>query len=425
MSKTFLSRAIIFQLAVFSFLSAFSQNKKADEIERYIRPLADAHQFSGVVVASYKGKVIYEKAFGSAVAEFNLPNQTQTRFCIASVTKPMTEVIALKLAGEGKLQLQDKISKWVPDFPGGDKITIEMLMNHTSGIPHRATTEEQEAQPYSSADMLEKAKHVTLEFEPGTQESYSSLGYSVLARILELASGKSYAELLMKYVFQPAGMSNSLDFKSDSVIPLEAHEYLLESTKMVPAPLKDYSFIVGAGSVCSTGSDVMRFAEALVNDKYGEEVRKTLTDSTGRFRDNGSTYAFRCFVSMDKKKGYGFVIISNLSSGANDLLVRDLPKILQDQPVSPPPVPHFQFEQLSRDKMNEYLGAYEFPRFTNHITLVRDQIFSGDSRIYYIGNDQFFRISDYARLTFSRDTGGKIQGLKWESLSTTFNGVRQ
>ena len=187
-----LLRPIIFNLALSLPLVLSSQTGKAREIDKYIHPLANAHQFSGVVIASYKGKIIYEKAFGDAVVEFNVPNQPYTHFCIASVTKPMTEIIALKLEEEGTLKLQDKISRWVPDFPNGDKISIEMLMNHTSGIPHRGTTEDQEASPYTSADMLEKAKHATLEFNPGTKESYSSLGYSVLARVLELASRKSY-----------------------------------------------------------------------------------------------------------------------------------------------------------------------------------------------------------------------------------------
>jgi CubicO group peptidase (beta-lactamase class C family) len=425
MAEIILLRSIILNVILSLTLIVSAQSGKVNEIDNYIHPLVNAHQFSGVVIASYKGKIIYEKAFGNAVAEFNIPNQPYTHFCIASVTKPMTEIMALQLEDEGDIQLQDKISRWVPDFPNGEKITIEMLMNHTSGIPHRGTTEDQEATPYTSSDMLEKAKHVTLDFEPGTKESYSSLGYSVLARILELASGKSYEELLSKYVFRPAGITNSLNFKSDSIIPFYAHEYLLEPSKMIPAPLKDYSFLIGAGSVCSVASDVMKFAEALVNGKYGERVRNELTDSTGRFRDNGSTDGFRCFVMLDKKRGYGFVIISNLHSGANDLLVRDLPKILQDQPVPPPTVPAFHFQQLSSEKLSDYVGAYKFPNFTNHIRLAGSQLISGDSKIYYIGNDQFFRIADYARLTFNRNDSGKIAGLKWESLTTTFMGVKQ
>jgi CubicO group peptidase (beta-lactamase class C family) len=408
-----------------SFTSATAQQSKPAEIDAYITPLNKAHQFSGIVMAAYKGKVIYEKPYGYAVAEFNLSNQLNTRFCIASITKSMTKIIAFKLAEEGKLQFSDKLSKWVSDFPRGGEITIEMLLNHRSGLPHRITRPEEEALPYTPADMLEKAKHAELIFTPGTNEAYSSLGYSVLTRVLELASGKAYAELLHQYVFEPAGMKNSMDYAGDTVMPFCSHEYLLEPNKMIPAPFKDYSFIVGAGSVYSTAEDVFRFADALVNGKYGQAVKKALTDSNGIYRDNGSTNAFRCFILFNPKKEFGFVIISNLSSGANDLLVRDLPKILLDQPFEYFKLPDLHIVHLPSDKLLEYVGAYKFPRFTNRVTIVGDQLISGDSKIFPLGNDHFYRLADYANLTFIRNPSGQIAGLKWEALTATFEGTRQ
>ena len=104
-------RSVLLQVAILLFTSASAQNRKTSEIATYVDSLSKAHQLSAVVVASYKGKIIYEKAIGYAEAEFNLPNQLKTLFCIASVTKSMTRVIALKLAEEGELQLQDKLSK--------------------------------------------------------------------------------------------------------------------------------------------------------------------------------------------------------------------------------------------------------------------------------------------------------------------------
>ncbi|MES2003333.1 MAG: serine hydrolase [Bacteroidota bacterium] len=273
--------------------------------------------------------------------------------------------------------------------------------------------------------MLEKAKQASLEFEPGTSELYSSLGYSVLARVLELVSGKPYSALLQQYVFQPAGMKNSMDFNSDTIIPNRANEYLLEPSRLVPAPLKDYSFIVGAGSVYSTANDILLFAGAVINGKYGEAVKRALTDSAGHYRDNGATNGFRCFISFDTKKDYGFVLLSNVHSGVNDLLIRDLPKILQNQPVLPPQLPHLNFIQIPADKLREYVGAYKFPRFTNHLTMIKTQLISGDSKIFAFGEDHFYRLADFATLTFLRNSSGIIEGLKWEALTATFMGTRQ
>jgi CubicO group peptidase (beta-lactamase class C family) len=418
-------RSFFFFAGLLPCTLATAQQSKALAIDAYISPLVKANQFSGIVMASYKGKFIYEKSFGYAVAEFDLPNQLNTRFGVASVTKSMTLIIALKLAQEGKLQFSDKLSRWVADFPNGNEITIEMLIKHQSGLPHRITKPEEEALPYTPADMLEKAKHAELIFPPGIKEAYSSLGYSVLARILELASGKTYDELLRQYVFELAGMKNSMDYSADTVMPFRAHEYLLEPQKMIPAPLKDYSFIVGAGSVYSTAEDVFRFADAVANGKYGQEVKQALTDSTGRYRDNGSTNGFRCFILFDPKKHFGFVVISNLHSGANDLLVRDLPKILEDQPITTFKLPHLNLVHLPSNKLQEYVGAYKFPNFTNHITIIGDQLISGDSKIFAIGEDHFYRLADYANLAFTRNPSGQIEGLKWEALTGTFVGTRQ
>jgi CubicO group peptidase (beta-lactamase class C family) len=412
---------------LFMFLIPFSvsaQIKQAAEIDAYVKPLVNANQLSGVILASYKGKVIYEKAFGLAQAELGVPNRTDTVFGVASVTKPMTMTIALRLIEEGKLSRQDKLNKWFPDFPGGDEITIEMLMLHRSGIPHRGTTEVEESLRYTAADMVEKAKKVKLEFKPGEQESYSSLGYSVLARVLELASGKSYAQLLQEYVFNPAGMKNSTDFNGEMLLPHRAQEYDLQPQGPVHPPLKDYSFLVGAGSVFSTAHDVFRFAESVVNGTYGEAVKTQLCDKDG-FGDNGVTNGFRCYVNIDTNKNFGFVIISNLQSGANDLLVRDLPNILQDKPVSPPNAPNNNFSELSAEQLKEYVGVYDFGDFTNEVVLTGDRLISGDYQIFSIGKDRFFRLADYATLTFTRNAQGSIKGLEWQGVKHKWDATRK
>ena len=294
-------------------------------------------------------------------------------------------------------------------------------MLHRSGIPHRGTKEEEESLRYTAADMVEKAKHAPLAFQPGERERYSSLGYSVLARILELASGKSYAQLLQEYVFNPAGMKDSTDFNGETILPRRAQEYFLEPSGLVHATLKDYSFLVGAGSVFSTAHDVFSFGESVLSGTYGAIVQKQLVEE-GVFGENGVSNGFRCYVWV--QKDFGFVVISNLHSGATELLVRDLRNILQDKPVSPPSPPNFNYNKLSAEQLREYVGAYKFPRFRNVIVLEGDQLISGDYKIYPIGKDRFFRLADYATLTFIRNADGTIKGLKWDGVRGNYEGVR-
>ena len=292
-------------------VSVAAQTKSAADIDAYVRPLVKANQFSGVVLASSNGTILYEKPFGSAQAEWGVPNRPSTVFGIASITKPMTTTIALRLIDEGKLGRQDPVSKWLPDFPKGDQITVEMLMIHRSGLPHRGTTPVEESLRYTAADMVEKARRVPLVFQPGERELYSSLGYSVLARVLELAAARSFAQLLKEYVFDPAGMKDSTDFNGEALLPRRAQEYFLEPSGWVHPPLKDYSFLVGAGSVFSTARDVFRFGDAVVNGRYGENVRRQLVEE-GEFADNGDSNGFRCYVDVNGAKHYGFVVVSNL-----------------------------------------------------------------------------------------------------------------
>ncbi|NNF00658.1 MAG: alpha/beta fold hydrolase, partial [Pyrinomonadaceae bacterium] len=231
-------------------------NSAAKKIDDFIEPFANANHFSGVVLASRNGRIIYEKAFGLANVGHNVPNRIDTKFGIASINKPMTSVILLQLIASGKIGTRDKLSKYIPDFPNGDKITIGMLGKHRSGIKHRVMPASEETIRYTPAQFVEKAKRSELAFEPGTDSLYSSAGYAVLARTLEIASGRSFEELLKEYVFGPAKMNNSTDFDSAKIIRNAASCYLLETEGYSAAPYKDYTFLVGAGSVFSTARDI-------------------------------------------------------------------------------------------------------------------------------------------------------------------------
>src|SRR5262245_36227989 len=112
-------------LSLFS-LTTPAQTDKTAKIDELIKPFAASNQFSGVVVASENGKVIYEKAFGLANADYKISNQLNTRIGIASITKYMTVVILTRLVESRKVALADTLSKYIPDFPNGDKITIDM-----------------------------------------------------------------------------------------------------------------------------------------------------------------------------------------------------------------------------------------------------------------------------------------------------------
>lgn len=425
MNKIKYAAFLLLMLQAFS-QTAFSQTAKAKQIDEYIAPFVKAGHFSGVVLASENGEIIYEKAFGLANADFKIPNKLDTRIGIASITKPMTSVILIRLIEEKNIALDDKLSKYISDFPNGDKITIEMLARHRSGIQHRVMPPEMETVPYTSEEFIEKVKQAKLAFEPGTQRLYSSGGYAVLAHVLEIVSGKSYSELLQKYVFDPAGMTDSLHFNGEKIMERRAQDYFLTADGIINAPLKDYSFLVGAGSVFSTARDVHRFGEAVLDGKYGATAKTNLVGEK-TISGSGRTNGHRAYYEIEKDKKYGYVLLSNLSSGAFDMISQGLTDILQGKELS---VKNFTAPKIVSNpnkNLEEFLGKYK--RTDNggeiEIVLKNGYLQSGDIKLYPIKPDCFFDYAFFGDVCFIRDDAKKIKEISWKGFNFDLTWVKQ
>lgn len=420
-----MKRTVLVSCLVLSLVppGAFAQSDKAKKIDELLAPFVAAQQFSGVVLAAENGKVIYEKAFGVANADFKIPNQLNTRIGIASITKQMTNVILNRLIEANKVALTDKLNKYIPDFPSGDKITIEMLARHRSGIPHRVMPPEAESVSYTSAEFVDKAKQAKLAFEPGTSRLYSSGGYAVLARVLEIASGKTYQQLLQEHVFTPAGMADSVDFEGDAIIERRAQDYYLSPNGLVNVPVKNYSFLVGAGSVYSTGRDVYRFAEAVLDGKYGE-ASKAMVGQTN-FSGSGSTNGHRAYFEIARDKKYGYVVLAN-SAGVFDMITEGVEEILQGRE---PKVKSFTIPKIVPDankNLAEFLGKYKRTDGSETEIVIRNgSLYSSDIKLYPTKPDCFFEYRFFGEACFVRDESAKIKELKWKGHGFDLTWVRQ
>ena len=404
--------------------AAFGQNAKAAKIDMLISGLAKTGHFSGTVTASENGKVIYEKAFGLANADFKIPNAPNTRIGIASITKPMTAVVLLRMVEEGKVRLDDPLSKFIPDFPSGEKITIEMLYRHRSGILHRVMPTEMETIPYTSAEMVEKVKLAKLAFPPGEKRLYSSGGYAVLARVLEVASGKPYAELLRRYVFDPAGMRDSVDFDGAAIMERRAQDYILDGDGYKNAPLKDYSFLVGAGSVFGTASDVHRFASAIIEGKYGATVKNAqITD--GIFSASGATNGHRAYVEMKADRSYGFALVSNLACGAVDIVQVGLKEIMEGREPKDTAISVPKFDPTANPDLNRFTGKYQAAA-GNSIEIVEKNgsLYSSDIRLYSVRPGCFFDFRFFGEACFISENG-KTKEIRWKGASFELTWVKQ
>ncbi|TDQ33138.1 serine hydrolase [Zeaxanthinibacter enoshimensis] len=182
-------------------------------VDSLVQAYVDLDIFSGVVLVADHGEAVYHKAFGLANREKNIPNTVDSRFDIGSMNKAFTKVAVLQLVSEGKLALDDKLGKFVEGFPQevAEKVTVGMLLEHRSGLPGYHIPAYWDL-PYEEKGIdkaIEVVQQQPLEFEPGTEQSYSNSGYVVLGKIIEAVTGKSYYEVIKERITDPLGMKNT------------------------------------------------------------------------------------------------------------------------------------------------------------------------------------------------------------------------
>jgi serine beta-lactamase-like protein LACTB, mitochondrial len=210
---------------------------------------------------------VWTRGFGRADLERGVPATERTVYRLASISKTITAVAALQLAEAGKLDLDAPIQAYVPGFPKKQwPITPRHLLTHQSGLRHWSVEEWTQTRHFPSlAAALEPIQDDPLLFEPGTRASYSSVGYTVLGRVVEGASGQDYLSYVRKNVFARAGMVDARDDDVRAVIPRRAKGYARDRAgRMRPSALSDTSGKLPAGGLVSTAPDLARFGGALL-----------------------------------------------------------------------------------------------------------------------------------------------------------------
>lgn len=389
-------------------------------IDALAEPLAAAGQLSGRLVVRVGGRPAIVRNYGEANRELNVPVTGETLFNVASVTKTMTVIALAGLLEDQTLSLQDPVSRWLPEIPRSEDITVEMLVRHQSGIPHRVTSPRDETTPRTAADMVELVAAADLDFEPGARRSYSSAGDSVLVRVMELASGMGYPELLQVHVFDPAGMSRSFHANSEGLLLGRASSYVVApSGAIVNAPLKDLSFLVGAGSVWSTADELERLAFTIRRGGFGELVRSELVGEEG-FRSNGLTSGFRAFVDWHRESDVTVAFTGNLVTGAADLLRQGIPKLVGGESVTAPSIPSMTPVEVSATTLERYEGRHTLrPGRELEVRAADGGLRIGEWVLIPIGPDTFVSPQDYATISFVCDAEGRPTGMEWTAGGST------
>lgn len=272
---------------------------KAEMLDELLNKYNEYGIFNGSVLIADKTGIILKKGYGYADFDNRIKNTTETQFRMGSITKQFVATIIMKLVEAGKINLDDPLTKYIPEYrhDTGDRITIHQLLNHTSGI-HSYTNvpgwwQDSTKFRFTKDHMIKYAHSGDLEFEPGTQYNYNNTGYYLLGVIAEKVSGIPYEQLLKEWIFEPAGMTSTGIEREENPPSNLAQGYVPQGMNFVKDEYFYMPNALGAGDVYSTVEDMYKWDRLL----YGDE-----------------------FVSKDAKKkmwhpyledyGYGWVIMN-------------------------------------------------------------------------------------------------------------------
>ncbi len=320
----------------------------------------DAVGFS-VGIAQH-GKVLLEKGYGLAEAEHDVPATATTRFRIGSITKQFTAAAIVRAVEQQKLDLDDDLSKFVPDFPlQGKKVSIRQLLNHSSGIPSYtdvgATWEKVQPLELSHQELLALVAGKPFDFEPGAQWSYNNTGYYLLGMVLEKVFGKSYAQVVQDELCAPLQLAHTRYDVSQELIKGRAQGYGFADGKRANDALLGMSQPGAAGALLSTGGDLVRWSMALAGGKVvtaANYTRMTTPLVLGNGRDTG--YGFGLMVG--EFSGQRVVQHGGGIHGFNSMLLHVVPADLHIAVISNSE--RASADKLAQDLTRAVLGVAKF-----------------------------------------------------------------
>ena len=357
--------------------TGFSQDKKT-KLSEMMKTYHNYNMFDGAVLVAENGEIVYKGAFGLANREWNIPNQTNTKFMIGSVSKPITSTLMLIQVQKGLIHLDSTIEAYLPEFKNkpAAKVTIKQLLNHTSGIPNYDIIKDFfpriSRQNFSREDYVKVFIDAPLAFAPGTHYAYSSWGYFTLGYIMERVTKKSYAELMSDDIFKKLKMNDSGSYYHTQIVPKRATGYDYSFGGYTSSDFRDQSNTMGTGDLYSTVEDLFKFHMALANNtllnkelttemftpgielaRYGygwfnQQFKYTKTDSVNSNFHLGMTDGFISFIRRVPSTKSVVVVLCNSSPTDFFGITNNLYKVLYNQPVV--------LKQPVHKKMEDYIN---------------------------------------------------------------------
>jgi len=430
-----MKRIIILASALCIALAGFAQNT-GSRIDSLISAYAKLNKFNGAALVAKGGTTLLNKGYGYRNAADKVLNNEQSIFQIGSITKQFTAAVILKLQAENKLSVSDKLSKFFPDYPKGDSITIEQLLTHTSGI-YSYTSDgvfmsTEVAKPHSKEQMMALFKDKPLDFSPGSGWNYSNSGYSLLGYIIEAVTKTSYEQAVRKYIFTPLHMTHSgFDFTNLKSPDKTTGYFVLDDKNAAVAPIVDSTVAYSAGSIYSTTGDMNLWHKALqqnsilskaqqekaytpVKNNYGYGWVIDSIEAKRMVGHGGGIHGFITNESRVPEDDIDIVLLSNASDRSLDDITKSIYAILYNKAYELPK--EKTVIQLPEETLKQYEGEYEIAPDFHVIMKIKDGELNatptGQSEkiLHAEKEDFFFEKEEDVQVQFTRNADKTVDG---------------
>jgi CubicO group peptidase (beta-lactamase class C family) len=301
-----------------------SENQKEtliSKIEKWGEAFRENYNIPGMQLSiSERKKNLFSGGFGYSDIENNEKVTSQTRFRIASVTKPMTATAIIKLASEEKIDLDADVRKYVPAFPKKKyTLTTRQLAGHLGGIRdyYEISIDEVIGNPHfeNATEAIKVFKNDTLMYKPGDAYLYSSFGYNLIGAAIEGASGQTYLEYMQEHIWKPLLMFNTYGDIADSTMVHKSKFYYPNKKEAEPY---DLSYGHASGGVISTTNDLLKFGiEMLYGNLFKYSFKKQMFKTQNTTDGEPTPYGLGWYIGKDKnEKKIWYHVGQATSSGA-------------------------------------------------------------------------------------------------------------
>jgi CubicO group peptidase (beta-lactamase class C family) len=327
------------------------------KLDEYFTALTAQQHFNGNVLVESQGQQLLRRTYNIPGQSDSLHVAADSKFIIASVSKLFIRYSVLLLAQQGRLSLQDPVSKFIPDFPRGQSITVAHLLKHQSGLPRELSNAEQSAN-ISLVRTIELAKQETLLFEPGTSTQYSNVGFFMLHRIVDLASQEGYTAFVQRQILTPLGMKNTGEYNASRRVKRFAYGFSPQQGRIRPIDISGINRFETGNYYC-TLDDLYRFAQGLFNGKVlSTAAAQQLLNADGAVVQAGGRPGYRAYFYRHPGQQLTFLFLSNYSDLPIEKIIRDVPSIVAGQPYQLPVAVNRHAVTLPAAVLQRYTGRF-------------------------------------------------------------------